>query len=288
MTIMCRWLAYSGEALKPSTLILDAQHSLVAQSLNSPLGAETVNGDGFGLGWYPEGSVSGSTPALFHSIEPAWHDENLRELAEHIASPLFFGHVRAAAGPPIQQTNCHPFRFENWLFMHNGFLAGFEKYKRDLTFAVDPSLYSSILGTTDSEVLFHLALTLGLRDDPVKAVESALRMVEDVAREHGVAFPVQATIAVSDGATLWAFRYSSQGMTRTLFHSVDIPTLHELYPDAARLRVFGPRARVVVSEPLNNLPGTFIEVQESTVTILDAAGGYEYQPIMAATPSPVG
>jgi len=279
---MCRWLAYSGESLKPSTLILDAQHSLVAQSLNSPLGAETVNGDGFGLGWYPDGSVQGSVPALFHSIEPAWHDENLRELAEHIASPLFFGHVRAAAGPPIQQTNCHPFRFENWLFMHNGFLSGFEKYKRDLAFAVDPSLYPDIKGTTDSEVLFYLALTLGLRDDPVAAIQSALRQVESVAREKGVAFPVQATIAVSDGATLWAFRYSTQGMTRTLFHSVDIPTLQELYPDAARLQVFGPRARVVVSEPLNDLPGTFVEVQESTVTILDPAGGYEYQPIMTA------
>src|SRR6478609_4979087 len=119
---MCRWLAYSGEPLKPSVLILDAQHSLVAQSLNSPLGVETVNGDGFGFGWYPEGSKAGSVPALFHSVEPAWNDENLRELTESIASPLFFGHVRAAAGPPIQRTNCHPFRHENWMFMHNGFL----------------------------------------------------------------------------------------------------------------------------------------------------------------------
>ncbi|MFF1573343.1 class II glutamine amidotransferase [Leifsonia sp. NPDC058292] len=279
---MCRWLAYSGEPLRPSTLILDAQHSLVAQSLNSPLGAETVNGDGFGLGWYPDGAVAGSVPALFHSIEPAWHDENLRELAENIASPLFFGHVRAAAGPPIQQTNCHPFRYDNWMFMHNGFLSGFERYKRDLVLAVDPELYPLIHGTTDSEVLFYLALTLGLRDDPVAGVEAALRKVEAVARDHDVAFPVQATIAVSDGATLWAFRYSTQGMTRTLFHSVDIPTLHQLYPDAERLRVFGPRARVVVSEPLNDLPGTFVEVQESTATILDAAGGYDYRPIMAA------
>jgi predicted glutamine amidotransferase len=282
MTDMCRWLAYSGEALKPSTLILDAQHSLVAQSLNSPLGAETVNGDGFGFGWYPEGAVAGSEPAMFHSIEPAWHDENLRELTESIASPLFFGHVRAAAGPPIQQTNCHPFRYENWLFMHNGFLSGFEKMKRDLTFAVDPSLYPHIRGTTDSEVLFHLALTLGLRDDPIGGMEKAIRMVELVAHEHGVAFPVQATIALSDGATVWAFRYSTQGMTRSLFHSVDIPTLQQLYPDAERLKLFGDRARVVVSEPLNDLPGAFVEVPESTVMILDESG-YEHQPFMEAT-----
>ena len=38
--------------------------------------------------------------------------------------------------------------------------------KRDLILEVDPSLYASIEGSTDSEVLFYLALTYGLADDP--------------------------------------------------------------------------------------------------------------------------
>lgn len=277
---MCRWLAYSGEPLQPSTLILDAQHSLVAQSLNSPLGAETVNGDGFGFGWYPRDDRTGGIPAIFHSIEPAWHDENLREITQAVESPLFFAHVRAAAGPPIQQTNCHPFRYENWMFMHNGFLSGFGEMKRDLTFAVDPSLYPNIHGTTDSEVLFHLALSLGLRDDPIGAMGEAVRLIESTGRAHGIAFPMQGTIAVSDGVTLWAFRYSTEGRTRSLFHSVDIPTLRAMYPEAERLSHFGDRARVVVSEPLNDLPGAFVEVPEATVAILDD-DGYEYQPFLA-------
>ena len=129
---------------------------------------------------------------------------------------MFFSHVRAAAGPPIQQTNCHPFRFENWLFMHNGALAGFGSVKRDLAFAVDPSLYPHIKGTTDSEVLFHLALTLGLREDPVAAMAKAIQLVESAGHEHGLDFPMQGTVAVSDGMTVWAFRYSSQQQTRTL------------------------------------------------------------------------
>jgi len=188
---MCRWLAYCGEPLRPSELILHPQHSLVAQSLDSPLGAETVNGDGFGFGWYPADPGAGNVPGLFRSIEPAWNDQNLRELTQAIESPLFFSHVRAAAGPPIQQTNCHPFRYQNWLFMHNGALAGFGSVKRDLTFAVDPSLYPDITGTTDSEVLFHLALTLGLREDPVAAMAKAIRAVQSAGREHGVKFPMQ-------------------------------------------------------------------------------------------------
>jgi predicted glutamine amidotransferase len=277
---MCRWLAYRGEPLQPSLLILDAQHSLVAQSLNSPLGAETVNGDGFGFGWYPADAGAGGIPAMFHSIEPAWHDQNLREITAAVRSPLFFAHVRAAGGPPIQQTNCHPFRYEDWLFMHNGFLADYAEVKRDLTFAIDPSLYPHVRGTTDSEVLFHLALTFGLREDPVAAMSEAVRKVETVGRDHGVRFPMQGTIAVSDGATLWAFRYSTQGRSRSLFHSVDIPAIRELYPDVERLDLFGDDAHVVVSEPLNDLPGTFVEVPEATVAILDAEG-YRHQPFLA-------
>lgn len=277
---MCRWLAYSGEALKPSILVLDAQHSLVAQSLNSPLGAETVNGDGFGFGWYPEGSKTGSVPALFHSTEPAWNDENLRELTNSIASPLFFGHVRAAGGPPIQQSNCHPFRHENWMFMHNGFLDGFAAMKRDLAFSVDESLYPLIHGTTDSEVLFYLALTLGLQDDPVGAMAKAVRRVEEVGASKGIRFPMQGTIALSDGATIWAFRYSTAHRSRSLYHSVSIPELRELYPDAARLEVFGDKAKVVVSEPLNDLPGAFLEVAESTVAIVND-DGYHHEPFLA-------
>jgi len=277
---MCRWLAYSGEALQASTVILDAQHSLVAQSLNSPLGNETVNGDGFGFGWYPENNEPGSQPAFFHSIEPAWNDQNLRELTRSVRSPLFFSHVRAAAGPPIQQTNCHPFRHENWMFMHNGFLSGFGAMKRDLTYAVDPSLYPHILGTTDSEVLFNLALTLGLKDDPIAAMASAIRTVESVGHEHGIDYPMQGTVAVTNGATIWGFRYSSQRRSRTLFHSTDIDTLREMYPDAERLKLFGSNARVIVSEPLNNLPGAFNEIPESTALIVDSSG-YHQEPFLA-------
>jgi len=273
---MCRWLAYSGEPLRTTELVLNAKHSIVAQSLDSPLGAETVNGDGFGFGWYPTEPSVPNVPGLFHSIEPAWNDQNLREITQAVESPLFFTHVRAAAGPPIQQTNCHPFRYQNWLFMHNGVIADFAAVKRDLTFAVDPSLYPHILGTTDSEVLFHLALTYGLQDDPIAAMGKAIQFVESVGHEHGVAFPMQGTIAVSDGATVWAFRYSSQGRTRTLFHSADIDTLRVMYPDVERLQIFGRHAHVVVSEPLNDLPGAFLEVPESTVVVLDASGYHQH------------
>jgi glutamine amidotransferase len=65
---MCRWLAYSGTPVLLEELFLKPAHSLVDQSRHSRLGAETTNGDGFGVGSYGEGS----TPGVFKSSEPAW------------------------------------------------------------------------------------------------------------------------------------------------------------------------------------------------------------------------
>ena len=277
---MCRWLAYAGEPLQPSALILESKHSLVAQSLNSPLGFETVNGDGFGIGWYGTDAAPTAPPAMFHSIEPAWYDENLREITQAIESPLFFAHVRAAAGPPIQQTNCHPFRHGHWLFMHNGGLAHFPRMRRELMVELDPELFPLVRGTTDSEVLFYLAVTHGLQEDPIAGLGRAIRRIEEVGARLGIADPVQGTFALSNGRTLWAFRYSTAHRSRTLFHSVDMPSLREMYPDNDRLSRFGARARVVVSEPLTDLPGAFVEVPESTVTILDA-DDFRTEPFLA-------
>src|SRR5215471_13356705 len=183
---MCRWLAYYGSPVLIEDLLYRPQHSLIVQSLHSQLGAEETNGDGFGIGWYGVGD----TPGTFHSVEPAWNDRNLRELSAHISSPLVFAHIRASSGTPVQQTNCHPFRHGRWLWMHNGALRDFQEVKRDLVLAVDPSLYPAIEGSTDSEVFFFLALTLGLEDDPPAAVERAVGLIEDTGRKHGVEHPI--------------------------------------------------------------------------------------------------
>jgi glutamine amidotransferase len=275
---MCRWMAYRGAPLLTSELLLHPVHSIVAQSLSSSLGAETVNGDGFGLGWYPE---RGGAPGTYHSIAPAWNDANLRSLAGATYSPLFFAHVRAAAGPPIQETNCHPFSHDGWMFMHNGYIHGFAAAKRDLVLRIDPTLYADILGTTDTEVLFHLALTHGLRDDPVGALSAAIADVERIGRCTGARFPFQGTVAVTDGTTVWALRYSTEGRSRSLFHSAEVAHLRALYPDEQRLDLFSDDAQLVVSEPLTDLPGVFLEVPESTVVVLDPEG-YRYLPF---TPS---
>jgi predicted glutamine amidotransferase len=118
---MCRWMAWLGQPVLIEELLFNTQHGIVDQSLHARMGAEPTNGDGFGLGWYG----TGDGPAVYRSVAPAWADANLRELAAHTESPLFFSHIRAAIGSPVQQTSCHPFRRGRWLFVRNGSIADF-------------------------------------------------------------------------------------------------------------------------------------------------------------------
>lgn len=257
---MCRWLVYSGTPILLSELLYQPAHSLIDQSRHARLGAETTNGDGFGIAWYDS---HGEGPAVFHGIGPAWSDRNLRELADHVRSGLFFAHIRASTGTAVQQTNCHPFRHDQWVWMHNGSIAEFGRVKRELALAVDPALYPAIEGSTDSELMFYLALTLGLREDPPAAVEAMVGLIEDVGHAHGVAAPLQMTVATSDGQRVWAFRYSSAGASRSLFYSTDVRTLCQLHPDIPRLRELSAESRIVVSEPLGDLAGAWNSVPEA-------------------------
>jgi predicted glutamine amidotransferase len=273
---MCRWLAYSGTPILLEELLYNREHSLIDQSLHSRMGVETTNGDGFGVGWYGLEAAATGLPAtrdsgiavLFRGVGPAWNDVNLRELARSTSSGLFIAHIRASTGTAVQQTNCHPFRYDRWLWVHNGAIKDFHLLKRDLVLAVDPDLFPSIAGSTDSEVMFYLALTFGLRDDPVAAVERMVGFVEATGRKHGVDEPMQMTVATTDGERIFAFRYSSVGKSRTLYFSTAITALREMYPENEVFQKISDDTRIVVSEPLGELVGAWNAVPESSFGIV--------------------
>ena len=261
---MCRWLAYSGSPIRMEELLVKRDRSLLDQSLHSRLGATTTNGDGFGVGWYEDAE----TPRLYRSTHPAWNDRNLRELAAGVSSRLFFAHIRASTGTAIQETNTHPFRHGRWLWMHNGLIREFPVVRRELALAVADELYPSIEGTTDSETMFYLALTFGLEDDPIDAVGRMVGLVEDAGRRHGIEHPIQMTVATTNGESIWAFRYSSEGSSRSLYFSTRMDSLKALYPESEELARLSDESRAVVSEPLGDLPGAWNEVPESHVGIV--------------------
>ncbi|PYY47273.1 class II glutamine amidotransferase [Curtobacterium sp. MCLR17_043] len=261
---MCRWLGYVGHPIEPRELIYDTERSLIEQSRFHSPETPAPNGDGTGLGWYGRRD----RPTLFRSAAPAWGDENLRELASEVSSGLFLAHVRAATGTPIQETNSHPFRYGNRLFVHNGFIRDFAVVRRQLLAAVRDDLFPCILGSTDSELMFHLALTFGLEEDPVGGLERMAGLVESVASAAGIDGALQMTIGLTDGETLTAVRYASAGTANSLFISSDVGSVRQLYPEVGRLAHMPENARVVVSEPLVALPGLWREVPAGTAVTI--------------------
>ena len=231
---MCRWLAYSGSPLPMHDLLYKPKHSLIDQSLHARLGPHTTNGDGFGVGWYGHGDV----PALYKGVDPIWSDCNLRELSAQIRSGLMFAHVRASTGTPVQQTNCHPFRYGKWIWMHNGQINRFLELKRDLVLAIDPSLYPFVEGSSDTEIFFFLALTFGLETDPPGGVERAVGLIEKLALDRRIEQPMRMSVAVSDGRTLWdsAIR-PKEPRLRSIIHRIE--TLRQQYPDMPIFQSFG-------------------------------------------------
>ena len=258
---MCRWLAYSGAPILLDEILFKTDHSLIDQSLRASDPSSTTNGDGFGIGWYGTRDV----PGVYKDIRPAWNDTNLQALASQIESPMFLAHVRATTGSPVQRSNCHPFTHQKWLFVHNGLINNYEKLHRDLAFAISPDLFPLIHGTTDSELMFLLALGFGMDGDVQAGLARMAGMVEHIAERHDVENALQMTLGISDGESLYAVRYSTEGNSRSLFHSASRDATMEIAPDAGR---FSRGARAIVSEPLDNLEADWVAVPEASfVTI---------------------
>ena len=212
---MCRFLCYKGKEILLSDLLYRTKNSLILQSYKARERAEPLNGDGFGVGWYSPGLSP--TPCVFTSLTPAWSNQNLRRLAEHVKSPCFFAHVRAASpGMQVSEQNCHPFQSGRYLWMHNGGIEGFNRIKRRLRQSLPDHLYNAIEGTTDSEHAFALFLSLLEDTDRTASVgEMGQILVKTIARleqwtaEAGITGPSYYNFAVTDGQSIAAIRYIS-------------------------------------------------------------------------------
>lgn len=210
---MCRWMAYQGDSVYLESLLFEQEHSLVHQSLSAKKSEVTVNADGFGLGWYDEREE----PGLYHEILPAWSDCNLKSLARHIRSGLFFAHVRASTGTATNRSNCHPFSYKNWLFMHNGQIGEYESLRWQLDRLIPEYLYNERRGATDSEVIFLLMIANGLETNPEQAITDTLAQILNIMKSKNIKEAFRFTSVLSDGTDMIAVRFSSDEQCPSLY-----------------------------------------------------------------------
>lgn len=247
---MCRWAAYRGTPRYLEELVISPAHSLIEQSHCATRAKTSTNADGFGIAWYGERAE----PGRFRDVLPAWSDCNLKSLARQIRSPLFLAHVRAATHGATRRDNCHPFVHDTWSFMHNGQIDHFEKLRRSMEAMLCDELFHSRAGSTDSELLFLLAIQFGLKERPLEAMADAIGFVEGLSQKLVGSARVRFTASFSDGKSLYAVRYSSDDQAPTLF--------------AAPM----PGGYCLVSEPLNDEQDAWVEIPPSSAVIVGDAG----------------
>jgi len=249
---MCRWIAYAGPEIFLEDLLFHQEYSIERQSLSARESVFTTNGDGFGVAWYGKRTA----PGLFKDTLPAWNDSNLRSLASQVQTRCFFAHVRASTGTAVSRTNCHPFTWKNWSFMHNGKIGDWSRCRKDLEAHIAHDYYAHRQGTTDSEALFLLALTYGLADHPVDALQKTLRTTLDVMEKNAAVEPLRVSLAVTDGKAIWAFRYSSDRASPSLYFGLP----------STRARETGVNpVTTIASEPLDSSADHWYGVSEGTV-----------------------
>ncbi|SRR6266496_867900 len=266
---MCRFLCYKGPAILLADLLYRPQNSLIRQSFKAKERTEPLNGDGFGVGWYAT-NIS-PTPCVFTSLTPAWSNQNLRRLSEHVESSCFFAHVRAASpGMRVCEANCHPFQHGRFLWMHNGTIEGFWQIRRRLRASLPDQLYDAIQGTTDSEHAFAVFLQLlGDTERMCSAKEMGQALVLTIAQlerwtaETGSSAPSYFNFAVTDGQSVAAVRYVSNPTVEpaSLYYSVSgKPQVTGRVCQSAEPHDGNERTVVVASERLNEDSTDWIRV----------------------------
>jgi len=291
---MCRLMLYLGPETRLSALVVDPGHSLIRQSVHSQEREEPLNGDGFGIGWYAR--EHSADPAVFRSITPAWNNRNLQNLARVVSSDCVLAHVRAATqSSGVNEANCHPFRWRQYLCMHNGDVGDFKLVRRKLLASICDEAFGNVYGSTDSEHFFALFIDSLLgSDEPDPALRMAQALARTISRSlelvrsAGAGSPSYLNIAIADGERAVVSRFTDEpgGVPESLYYFTGA-----LYPVVRPKQRRGdtPRALhavTVSSERLTTDPG-WAEVPAGQIIILrrdrepqfvDARTGHEVAP----------
>src|SRR5262249_43922872 len=144
---------------------------------------------------------------------------NLLSIARVVKSHCVLAHVRAATQVrSVSESNCHPFVSGRYSFMHNGDLAGFAGFRRELLASLSDEAFEVVRGSTDSEHLFALFVDElaqnGAHSPPerlVSALEAAVRRALALSTRHAPGEASYLNLAVSDGRSAVALRFASDG-----------------------------------------------------------------------------
>lgn len=165
----------------------EAQSSLRSQSAKNP--------DGWGIAWYKSPGIAQVCKEPIAAKESGVFTCHV----EKVRSNLIVAHVRKATEGCNREENTHPFKYEKWVFAHNGGIKSFSRLRERLSL----DLKKRIQGATDSEVYFYwlLQCTDKAGSSAVEGIRTAICEIASSHEHSGLNF------LLSDGCSLYAFRY---------------------------------------------------------------------------------
>jgi len=174
---MCRMLAVRSVAARPiASLVLDGSHSLLSLSRE--------HAHGWGIARFQGGQL-----IIDKGTGPAHADPEFSRTARQVVSDCAVAHVRRISVGEQRLENTHPFRYQRFLFAHNGTIQRFAENRAAILQDIAPDLRNRIQGGTDSEHAFYLFLTkLGdgsTLEDMAKAVAATVRRILELPTEPG-------------------------------------------------------------------------------------------------------
>ena len=278
-------MAYMGSPIIIDKLLYQPKNSLITQSINAKEIEEPLNGDGFGIGWYV--ADVNYEAVTFVSINPAWSNRNLRNLAPKIRTECFIAHVRAASVGEVSESNCHPFQFKNLLMMHNGGVENFSAIKRQIREPLTDEFYNWIKGQTDSEHIFALLLHYlyevslsPTAETVVLAFEKTFKHLNQLMKKNGIQEAAYLNMVVTNGLFIVGTRYVSNPKEDplTLYHSA--ATHYAIENGVSHMTVSGDndKAILVVSEKLSD-DKVWTLVPANHFVIVDQSLQVELRPI---------
>jgi glutamine amidotransferase len=102
--------------------------------------------------------------------------------------------------------------------MHNCKIGNWHDCRKDVEDLIDHVHYPHREGTTDSEALFLVALSKGLINDPITAMQATLRDITKIMEQHKSNEPMRISCALTNGRNIWAFRYSSDDQSPSMYY----------------------------------------------------------------------
>lgn len=171
---MCRVLAYIGPEVPLEDLLLRPGNSLVNQALD-PERHPQLQLAGWGFGAWSDHLLKPEAPLIYRRPTAAFFDDNATGIIPSLQGSTLLAHVRAAdynAVAVLADENCHPFSFEGtpWIIAQNGDLPSWTLLQRELLQHCDDKYLKQMRGTTDTEFLYVLLLSL-LEDDSDDGVQ---------------------------------------------------------------------------------------------------------------------